>query len=248
MPKYIIPITVILSLIVGAVLFYFVYNTYTNAALPPGCQKHIFPTFGGCFAQYAIKDIEVTPGNDCIQVSPNNCNSPLLSVRNTCKEDIVVNNITVPPTVTRCSRPLQTFYITADSDNNAVIQSSRACTEAQQDMQLSGQINSKAVTITVRPSDHPLYYFPPEYESCLRVRTIGGDCRHTILEYSCDAPLQIEGSTINPKEETCETRPGEADIIQHDNAPPEDTKHTIDGQRGNNFFSLTYTLTKKQCE
>ena len=248
MPKYLIYITVILSLLVGGVIIVLGYNAYQNSSLPPGCQKHIIPVIGGCFSKYAITNIEITPSNNCIQVSPNNCNEPVLTVRNTCEEEIVVNNITVPPNVTSCYNPLQTFYITADSDNNPVIQSSKTCSEQPQDIQLNGQIANKPVAITVRPSDHPLYYFPEEYESCLRVLSIGGDCRQTRLEYSCDAPLQIEDVTINPEPEICETSPGETEIIKHSVAPSEDTTYRIDGLEGKHPFNLTYTLTKDQCK
>lgn len=248
MPKFAIYITVFLSLTVGAIITFFVYNSYRNSSLPPGCQKHYIPTVGGCFAKYTIKDITITPKNDCIQISPNNCNEPVLSLKNTCEEHIEVNNITVPPNVTRCYNPLQTFYITADSNNNAVIETGRTCTNSKQEIQLNGQIDSKPVTITVHPSAHPLYNFPPEYESCLRVLTVGGDCRYTRLEYSCSVPLQIADKTINPESEICETNPGEAEIAEHTTAPSEDTIKRIDGQIGEKPFNLTYTLTKEQCK
>ncbi len=252
MPKYLIYTIVLLTLLTGAAITFLAYNTYRNSSLPPGCQKHIIPTFGGCFANFSIQDIKLNPEISCLDVIGENCNTPSIYVKNNCGEDIIVNDITIPSENKRCSTNWQDFYIATDPQHNTIIQTEKTCIDVQQDVKVDGIIDSKPVQIIISSKKNSFKniheYIPPAFSSCLRVSGFGGeDCQYVKIEYSCDVPLEIGNRTINPKEETCVIEPGKEIVASHEIAPIEDSRQSISGFWKEQLFTIGYTVTKKQC-
>lgn len=60
-----------------------------NGDVAPGCKGGgLVPT--GCLGKHIIKDIEVAPSIDCLEVSANNCNDGILEIDNDCGKDLIL--------------------------------------------------------------------------------------------------------------------------------------------------------------
>jgi len=60
----------------------------------PGCRKSF--GMGGCFGKTVILDVAVEPAVDCLQFEGDNCNGGVLDVKNSCSENLVLGDVTVP--------------------------------------------------------------------------------------------------------------------------------------------------------
>lgn len=55
---------------------------------PPGCRSSI--GFGGCNAEYMIKDVKSEPRIRCIDIDVNNCADPDIIIMNLCETDLYI--------------------------------------------------------------------------------------------------------------------------------------------------------------
>ncbi len=252
MPKHLIYIFTGLTLLSAAFFIYFGYNTYRNYSLPPGCQKPIIPTFGGCFSKFSIKNIAIDSQHTCFEVTPNNCNSPSLTVRNSCQENIIMNGTVIPPSVEKCYETSQDFFITRNDIGQIGTSESRTCLDPNEHLFLSGQVGEQSYNFNISFRDIAVekneVEIPPEFRSCFSVFARASDCATVSVRYSCSEPLTIGQEIIQPKDLTCQTVPGEKEIVKYESAPEEDKRTAIQGMLGENPFRINYTVTKKQCE
>ena len=60
----------------------------------PGRRKSL--GMGGCFGKTVILDVAVEPAVECLQFEGDNCNGGVLDVKNTCSENLVFGDVSVP--------------------------------------------------------------------------------------------------------------------------------------------------------
>ncbi len=80
-----------------SVVFLLGFVTFACVTKPspaPGCQKTLFPTFGGCFGKTVIRDLSYS-GPACLHIEVNNCQGGELQVQNDCSSPLTLGDLVI---------------------------------------------------------------------------------------------------------------------------------------------------------
>ncbi|HJX05401.1 MAG TPA: hypothetical protein VJ461_01700 [Candidatus Nanoarchaeia archaeon] len=59
---------------------------------PPGCHSELLgPVFGGCNSNFMIRDIQIEPKIECLDIDLENCANPTMILKNQCKNDLYID-------------------------------------------------------------------------------------------------------------------------------------------------------------
>lgn len=116
-----------------------------------------FPSkLGGCFGTAGIENLVVEPAIPCLSIKANNCNGGVLTIINTCREELTVGDLKI----NRTSFPdgkenfrENTVELIKDSENNNVAIKSRGIYASyypseKETMRISGMIGNSSFNIS----------------------------------------------------------------------------------------------------
>lgn len=112
----------------------------------PGCIKTIgFRSVGGCFGKTAILDLSVEPASECLDITVNNCNGGVLSIRNGCTEAFTLGGVTIAP------GDYESLDVVSEDGEHALVSVSSNFSdyvpEADESVELTGALGSQEVRV-----------------------------------------------------------------------------------------------------